>query len=111
MSKSNISKTLSETVVMNSVDHSLSGLPAINYVKGDRWIYVAFDKSIDSAGGLYEVNDSSIEACDGGDAHTFETFSEVAAYIKMCYYPISEEQLQEFKQMLIDMELFGPHLA
>ena len=106
-----ITKNFSENIYMTSKDQSLSGLPALNYVKGDRWIYVAFDKSIDSAGGLYEVNDCSIEACDGGDAVHFETFSEVVEYIKTCYYPFTVEMLQEYKQMLIQMELFGPHLA
>lgn len=105
-----INKNFSETVYMSSKDASLSGLPALNYVKGDKWIYIAFDKSVDSAGGLFEVNESSIEACDGGDATHFETFSEASQYIKDCFYPFSEEQLQSFKQMLIDMELFGPHL-
>ena len=106
-----ITKNFSENIYMTSKDQTLSGLPSLNYIKGDRWIYVAFDKSIDSAGGLYEVNDSSIEACDGGDAVHFETFSEAVEYIKTCYYPFTDEMLHEYKQMLIGMELFGPHLA
>lgn len=105
-----IIENFTQEIHMTSKDHSLSGLPALNYIKGDRWIYVAFDKSVDSAGGLYEVNESSIEACDGGDAIHFETLSEVSEYIKSCHYPFSGEMIEAFKQMLIKMDLFGPHL-
>ncbi|AXF41512.1 hypothetical protein SHAb15599_00158 [Acinetobacter phage SH-Ab 15599] len=106
----NIRKDLSENVYIDSRDESLSCLPAMNYVKGDRWIYIAFDKAVDSAGGLFEVNDSSIEACDGGDARHFPTFSEAVEYIKACHYPFDQRMLNEYKHMLVSIDLFGPHL-